>query len=613
MNSRIWNRWFLLGSVISVVAILFVKQTNGDPKQRLSVPYDWSHRHVVFSQPSSIWQAWKLQQEPRYWQQVLRRNVAARLGNEMSTLGANQDSDLNEFRKIPKKLPIRRDWAESLGPGASTGTSTYSQFPAKFTFDISPNSESCSDYIVFPTNAPGVTGTSEALPGQPSVIAFQNLYAGTNGACGATPTIAWAYNTNASGDTTGVVNGSPVLSFDGTKVAFVESNSAGSILHLLSYTVGDGTDANGVMVVAPPTALLTSGGWSSCPANGSSCMISLTFATGKVSNSSPFYRYGTDELYVGDDNGMLHKFTGVFNGTPTELTTGGWPITVNAGAILSSPIFDAQSNNAFITDSSGRLSFVRDAGSVSGSCAGSPPCLGLTSLSVGVSNAVLDPPMVDPSTEKVFAFSGNNGLGSATVVQANTDLSSGVTIAVGAAGAPLHTGAFDNAYLSSSPGSISGFLYLCGKVSPLIDRPALRQIRFNSTGTMSNVSLTALQVGNLSGSQCSPVTEIFNGGTDFIFFSVQSGGRTNSGFNCAGGGGCVMSAIITSGTVPTSVAASLAETGGTSGIVIDNVGTFGQDSSLYFSRLGQSSLSSCGGSGGGLVGCAVKLTQSGLN
>jgi hypothetical protein len=125
--------------------------------------------------------------------------------------------------------------------------------------------------------------------------------------------------------------------------------------------------------------------------------------------------------------------------------------------------------------------------------------------------------------------------------------------------------------------------------------------------------LIVLQVGNIAGTggQCSPVTEIFNNGTDFIFFSVQSGGRTNMGFNC-GGSGCVMSADVTAG-FPSGVAASLAEAGGTSGIIIDNVGNFGQDSSLYFSRLGQSTLSTCGGSGSGLVGCAVKLTQSGLN
>jgi len=608
MTFHISMKSFVIVAAVTLFPTLLVKQTTGLATRRVSVPYDWSHQHVVYSRPASLSQAWKLQQEPRYWQQIMRRNAARRSGNNLPELAGTQDG---ESDRLHKKSPIHRDWAESLGSGASTGNSTYSQFPAKFTFDISPTSESCADYAVFTTNVPGVTGTSEATPGQASVIAFQNLYAGTNGACGAAPTVAWAYNTNVAGDTTGVVNGSPSLSLDGTKVAFVESKPGGSALHLLQYTLGDGTDANGVSVAAPPTNLLSSGGWNSCPTDGSSCMISLTFTPATVSSSSPFYHFATDELYVGDDNGVLHKFTGVFNGTPTEVTSG-WPIAVNPGAILNPPVFDTATNNAYVTDSSGLLSYIRDVASNSGSCAaGNPPCLGATSLSVGGGHPIVDAPLLDPSTGKVFAFVGNNGGGHAVVVQANTDLTGVVTQLVGAAGAPLHLGAFDNTYLNSSAGSISGFLYVCGKGAA--DFPTLRQIGFDSSGTMSNVSLRVLQVGNIAGTggQCSPLTEIFNSGTDFMFFSVQSGGRSNAGFNC-GGQGCVMSAVVTGG-FPSGVAASLPEAGGTSGIIIDNVGTFGQDSSLYFSRLGQSTLTSCGGSGSSLVGCAIKLTQSGLN
>jgi hypothetical protein len=611
MKLHSWSSWVSVVSAMALGIIVFVGGTRGGPQPRFSVPYDWSHQHLVFSQPSSVWQAAKLQQEPRYWQQTLRRNAAAHSRAAAPGADESQDSALAELRLRLRKSSLHRDWAKSLGSGASTGNTTYSQFPAKFTFDISPNSESCSDYVAFPTNMPGVTGTSSAVPGQPSIIAFQNLYSGTGGACLANPTIAWAYNTNAAGDTTGVVDGSPVLSADGKKVAFVESNSGGSVLHLLRYKLRDGTNLLGQLVTATPTHLLTSGsGWNACPNDGSSCMISLTFTAGTVSSSSPFYHYASDQLYVGDDAGVLHKFTGVFNGTPTEVMTGGWPITVNSGTILTPPIFDPSSNNIFVTDSSGFLSFVRDTGSTTGLClAGFPPCLGSPSLQLTVGPPIVDAPLVDPSTEKVFAFVGDDGLGGASVVQANTDLTGAVSQTIGAGGAPLHTGAFDNTYLSSSPGSISGFMYVCGK-NGATDTPALRQIGFDTSGTMNFVPLSRLPVGNVAGAagQCSPVTEIFNSGTDFLFVSVQSGGL---GTNCAGGG-CVMSVLAT-GTFPTSIAASAAETGGSSGIVIDNIGSFGQDSSLYFSRLGQSSLSTCGGSGATLVGCAVKLTQSGLN
>jgi hypothetical protein len=75
-----------------------------------------------------------------------------------------------------------------------------------------------------------------------------------------------------------------------------------------------------------------------------------------------------------------------------------------------------------------------------------------------------------------------------------------------------------------------------------------------------------------------------------------------------------MAADITSGAVPAHLASSLGEFGGTSGIIIDNVGdpTL-QEANIYFSRLKQTALSSCGGSGAALVGCAVKLTQQGFN
>ena len=626
------GRWIAAVGIIGLGVVLVARGTNSGHSARVSVPNDWSHRHVVFSRPATALQARQLQKEPRYWHQMLRRNVAVQRRVAVPGVGGSQDNTLAEFRLRLKKPSNHRDWAESLGPGATTGTATFPQYPAKFTFSIDPNDESCSDYAVYPTNVVGVTGTSDAAPGQPSVMAFQNLYAAADGsgACGVlAPTIAWAYNTNAAGDTTGVVSGSPTLSGDGTKVAFVESNAGGSVLHLLQYTVGDGTDqVTGALVTATPTNLLTSGsGWNACPTDGSSCMISLTFSASTAGNSSPFYNFATDELYLDDDSGVLHKFTGVFGGTPTEVTTG-WPITVHAGVALTPPVFDSVTNNLFVGDSSGILSFVMDTGSTTGTCltAVAPPCLGSTTVVAGAGSAlpiIVDSPMLDPTTGKVFVFVGDSGTitgvtRNAYVVEANMDLSGVKRVNVGRFGAHLHTGAFDNTYFNSTPGSTSGFLYVCGKTGG-IDHPAIRQISFNLDGTMNTAGLQNLQVGNNPGAagQCSSVTEIFNPniGKDLIFFSVQSGGRGMVGTtptNCSLTG-CVMSIDVTSGAFPTGLNDSLGETGGTSGIIIDNVGNFGQDSSLYFSRLGQSSLSNCGGSGAALVGCAVKLTQQGFN
>jgi hypothetical protein len=36
---------------------------------------DWSNRHMVYSAPSSVADAWRLQAEPRYLHQWTRRNL----------------------------------------------------------------------------------------------------------------------------------------------------------------------------------------------------------------------------------------------------------------------------------------------------------------------------------------------------------------------------------------------------------------------------------------------------------------------------------------------------------------------------------------------------------
>jgi hypothetical protein len=615
--------------IMGLGVVLVARGTNHEHPARVSVPYDWSHRHVLFSQPSSLSQARRLQEEPRYWHQMFRRNAEGRVGTDARERGR----DPREPRRFPRPkrdpaTPLARDWAVSLGTGASTGNATFPQFPAKFTYDVSQATINCTDFVVYPTDVPGVTGASVLDPGQPSIIAYNFLYTGPDGVglCEIgthEPVIAWAYNTNTTG--AGVVSGSPVISGDGTKVAFVESNPGGSVLHLLQYLAGEGHS-----VVAAPTNQPTSGDWTTACTPGQSCMFSFTFTAGTAVNSSPFYDFATDELYLGDDSGMLHKFTGVFNGTPMELATGsGWPIAVTGGAALTPPVLDSVSHNIFVGDSSGILSFVMDIGSTTGTCAtGVTPCLGSTTvLATSGGLPIIDPPTLDPTTGKVFVFVGDDSgtgtgvLAGAYVVQANMNLTGVVRMNVGRNGAPLHSGAFDNAYLNTSPGS--GFMWVCGKGST--DVPTLRRIAFDSTGLAIGVSGSVLlPVGSTTGAagQCSPVTEIFNpnvgGGTDLIFFSVQSGDLPFSGVfvvptNCSGTG-CVMSANVTGGgTITMSVSSSLGEQGGTSGIIIDNVGMDPDEANIYFTRLAQTALSSCGGSGGTMVGCAVKLTQLGLN
>jgi hypothetical protein len=62
--------------------------------------------------------------------------------------------------------------------------------------------------------------------------------------------------------------------------------------------------------------------------------------------------YSSDTIYIGDDTGVLHQFTGVFSGTPAENTTSPWPVTLSANP-LSQPVLDHVSGRIFVGDTGG--------------------------------------------------------------------------------------------------------------------------------------------------------------------------------------------------------------------------------------------------------------------
>jgi hypothetical protein len=601
------------------------------PGQRIAIVSDWSHRHVIFSRPDSLATARRLQAETRFRMQVLSRNTNSRVAES-----EDKQNNLGEFMRVHKKprKTFKRDWGQSLGVNGSTGVplagvNWYPVFPAKYVFDINAPPDCSRDYVIFPTNLAGVTG------GQASVIAYRNLYAGAGSPfCGlANPTVYWAYNTNfntAGTATTGTVETSPIISLDGSKVAFVETRTAvngGAIVHFLKWQALDGGAINTAAAPTIATVWTADGLAGHCPVSGA-CMISIVLNGAQPDTaSSTFYDYAHDAIYVGDDNGVLHKIInafGITGATPSEMTTGNWPITVNTGRLLTSPTLDPVSGNIFTGDSGGSLSYVRETFSTTGTCAaGSPPCLGSTIINPAI-HVIADPPIVDSSTEKVFVFFGNNGTSSA-VIQSDVTLSASVTVSLGAGtGHHLHSGAFDNTYITGN-GSV-GSLYMCG--SSATSAPTIQRIGFtnsgrvppspftNQTGTM-NAAVDAATLTVATGSaECAPLTELYNvnapaASKDQIFFGVQTLG---SGTNC-GGAGCVMAVNVTATPASLAIANSIREINGPSGIIVDNdanTATYSQASSLYFSNQGNSTAGvPCGATTG--VGCAVKVTQSGLN
>lgn len=335
--------------------------------------------------------------------------------------------------------------------------------------------------------------------------------------------------------------------------------------------------------------------------------------------------------------------------------TTGWPIVVDSGKELSSPVYDSGSGNIFVGDSAGQLSYVRDTSSTAGSCAsGSPPCLGATTQQVGTAGAIVDGPLVDGTSGFVFAVNGTDTLNHGTILQANTSLTSPVQFAIGGTGtgAALFHGAFDQTYLNSTPGNVFGFMYICGKDPAHTSRPAIYQLSFTSSGVLNSVGTPLLMNSTNDNAVCSPVTEVNNTSSssasgDWIFFTIgnyaASASPVPTNSNCSktvdatdGNKGCVFginltnaanSSINPGGTWPPVAAffttqgsnnnanATPLPVGTTSGIIVDNVSDDSQASNLYFRTPNSSGtgpgLPSCNTTSG--VTCAVKLTQSNLN
>ena len=516
----------------------------------------------------------------------------------------------------------RVDWGMSLLAGGTVGPG---QFPAKFTFDITLGPDCTNDFVAFNTSLTGASGTTA------NIVAFNELYS-TQGSPGGYcdqdgPSVYWSYFTG-----TGQALTSVVLSGDGKKVAFVENTTGGAILRILEWKAGEGTGPGSPANVDHD---ISGSDWSTCPAL-SSCIVSIGFnGAANDTNSAPFYDYDDDVLYVGDNNGEVHKFTGVFNGTPAEVTIS-WPITVNSGTTLSGPVFDTVSRNLFVGDSTGILSFIQEVGStVGGTTPCTPlPCVNSVYLRVGTFGSVDDAPVVDGTTGRVLAFNGNGlYLGSTTqpgtVLQASTGLTKPVSAWMGgndvtacpdygsgstprAPCAPIYAGAFDNAYLTSSTPTLSGHLYVCGKDNSETDSPAIYQLTFNATTGVLVTPLASTPLIDLVGNSseaCSPVTEIYNTNTstDLIFFSVAENANTSNpnslpaGSPCrTDGHGCLISIDVTSfeppgvGTWPPTFVTNTVSLPGSpyvmysrpsaaSGIVIDNISSSSQASSMYFS------------------------------
>jgi len=703
---RIAPARILLGCAI-VIAFVLVRGTRaGDEPVHLVT--DWSHRHMVFSDPKSLFQAFELSGNPRYLQQWIRRNAERK----------------RERWNRHQEDPLNGDWSVYLGAGGKVGAGVY---PAKYSF--SAGTANCGsapqpDFVVYNTSltpsaasakatqtgtftsivsfgsqtviitnpnilAPavnsitltssttvntgtnfqvgalaltttqeaanlaaaiarndagiGVTATSAGavvtvaatnggtdnnritltttvtgftwaagtLAGGAngaSIVAYDNLYSG----CTLTvPSVYWAYNTGGS------VVTSVALSLDGTQVAFVQTVGTTANLVLLKWK------ASTTETVDSPTTL-TAVGTAAYRACGAPCMTTITFSgNANDTNSSPFYDFaqGSDTLYVGDDNSALHKFTGVFNGTPAE-AGGAWPVTLAAATTtLTSPVFDDAVGKVFVANglpggATGSLFAVTTAGVVTASAR----------MTAGL--GFVDGPLVDSTNGQVYLATADVNTTlcttptatSSAIIQfpvgfaANATATSVATMGTCNRTASLYMGEFDNAYYSGG----AGHMFACGNAG---GTPTLYQITVSATGNLTAGAATVGPPLATAAASCSPVAEVYNpnatgGAKDWIFVSVQANGKTTAPQSCPSTGGCIMSFNVTSSVLPitpaTATVGHAGVAGGASGVVVDNTvgsGTLAGASQVYFTPLADGTCATSGGLGG----CAVQASQSALN
>ena len=593
------RKWSLIGFSLAALIVLNAPLCAQEAAQS-GVADDWSHHHAVFSTPSREQDALKsghynewfrIVTEPRYVTQQRKRNSTIVQPTPVAPLhrlpienGERVGGFADPFsRRPPSRTPkpsIHKDWSMNDGATAIAANA----FPAKYSF--STTTASCNDFIVYPTGSAPTSATA---------IAYSNIYTGT--CTGTVPTIAWAYNTG------GASTLSPVLSPDGTQVAYIQTNANIASLVLLKPLL-----TSGGTVASPAAATLQSNAnYRACTAP---CYTTITLSgSPNDTNSSPFYvYYGTDSMYVGDNAGKVHKFTGVFSGTPAEASTGGWPVTASTqtSPILTSPVYDSGASQLlFVGDGSGYLHSITTTGATTQTV--------LTSNRMVCGTAgMVDPPIVDSSTENVYVFVGDGcdvtpGNSYVNRFAAGTSISgtygqnyaSFGNASTNTTATVLRTGSFDNTYYSGA--GTTGNLYAC--VNGVLFQIPMSGLSGTNNPTPSKYNTMVSTVGN--GSTCSPVTEFYNGTQDWLFMSVIANGNKTG---CTGA--CLYNFNVQGAGTTGNVTDGIAAVGGTSGISIDNSLSGAGESQIYYTTLSNQTCTGNGTTGTGSGTCAVQTSQS---
>ncbi len=454
-------------------------------------------------------------------------------------------------------------------------------FPAFF--GASFTSASCTDdFVVFPT---GQTGSATSA----TIVAGNNLYSSCSGEV---PSALWVLNTGAAR-----VTNSPVISADGTEVAFIQSDGTNASLVVVKFAP---TGSNGSLTTPTTVSDITT-------CTNLPCMT-VTNLAGDDTYSSPFYDFfqGNDVLYVGDDNGSLEKFTGVFNGAIAG------PTTINLGADpLASPVVDDGLGCVYVGDTAGYVYRVNSG--ISGTACTSTTFSANAKSAIlgnGPNTGIFDGVLLDPSAGELYAFvaaskvMGTCALNDNCVAQYPTDFANAASptqvesTGGGGASYPLYAGTFDNVYYSAA--TPTGNLYIAGDTGVTtgasLDRIPIANgvmgtpftARVNMTPNGAHPWPSPLtEFCNNGASPCVASGTATTSGTDRLFLSLNRASFT--GCNNSAGNGCVLAFdISTPSSAITFLGGLPVTTPGTNGcwasggIIIDNAASSPGASQIYF-------------------------------
>jgi hypothetical protein len=578
------------------------------PSAQLGGPQDWSNRHVIYTRNGSVSDMRRVQDDPRFLSSTLLRYIKEHPDKVAQTDGAGfSGAPSRELSPLPPPWdpilhwPItppprtshsKVDWSISLGPKAGMAVG---ESPAVYTANYSK--PSCTnDFIVYTVDAAPSVITQTNLTGQANLIGLTNLYSNFNntGFCsGNGPSFMFSYAIGTGGSPL-----SPVISLDGTKVAWIESTNSASYLHVTIWAPNYETSATSPVT---PSGAFSNG---SCTTAGSACDYSLEYTSTSTgcptssvaanTHSDLYVDYSTGNGYISANNGFLYHIKNVFSTTANPSVD--FCIAVNAGfektpsGGMSGPVYDFLLNEVFLTDSETIYGYAVNASSFEL----------VASYQYGNTksnyNYQTGPgPLLDMFNNFLYVFSTYDKAGKTSVTQLPTSLASATPVELGSVSTNtdpfLFYGAFDNNYFTYGPKSAASTLYTCGTDTTNTAAQDLFSISFNPISGIVNTTPAMSNNRNVNQNSadngvCSPLTEFYDGSNDRLFVGMGQP-DSNVGSNFVSMWNIKNQLTNTSGpgnTMPTYSAFAQGYLGGTTSFAVDNNdGGTSQAENVYFS------------------------------